>query len=274
MELIALILYLWMNLGINESSERDICARVSNISTLSRLHEQAIDGCAKAQYYLGTKYSSAYDDTPHRPMEGEKWLRMAIDNGNTDAMKSLSVMLLHGHHHHKINFEEGIELLEKAMSLGDDSATHSLATINLNGKYGLPVDYEKAIKLFHLYGYELDETLYYIAQSLFIDNKYRESKIWMERASLQGNKKAQEKMSNFDALVTQRKKTYATEQNNTGDLFDIVLGLIAVGVALDAFSGDSSDWRDDQRQRALDAESDRIRKQNANTQAIGWALVK
>lgn len=119
------------------------------------------------------------------PVEGERLLRLAIDDGNAFAMYCLAYEILNGNVRSTVS--EAEELFVRASNLGEDRAMVELGKRYRDGDKGLAKNHSKALYYFHL------ASEYKNSEGIKLYKQYQEqsSTRWIRFAADQGNVEAQ-----------------------------------------------------------------------------------
>ncbi|WP_044642677.1 tetratricopeptide repeat protein [Risungbinella massiliensis] len=119
------------------------------------------------------------------PVEGERLLRLSIEQGNAYGMYCLAYEILNGRV--RSNVSEAEELLVRAANLGEDRAMVELGKRYRDGDKGLAQNHSKALYYFHL----ASEYKNSDGMNLYKQFQERASTRWIRIAADQGNVEAQ-----------------------------------------------------------------------------------
>lgn len=111
-------------------------------STLEKYQTQADAGDVESQFILGNEYYLGSPEIPQNKDLGIKYLTLAADNGNIDALFTLGVI-----YDKEKQYEKAISYYELAVKANDLRAQDNLAIMYHNGK-GVEVDLKKAEELY------------------------------------------------------------------------------------------------------------------------------
>ena len=113
---------------------------------IDEIIEKANNGDAEAQYQLSRSYFDGRS-VERNPTMGIKWLKLAAEQGNEDAIFDLGIKYIWGSKICDKNIPEGLRLLKSAVDRGNKKAMNSLANLYCTGRvYGIDVDYAEAFK--------------------------------------------------------------------------------------------------------------------------------
>lgn len=146
----------------------------------NRLVRLAEAGHMDAQYSLGQAYKNGSEFVRKDPGMAIKWLKMAVDNGDTKSCVTLGDM------HHSGNdipqsFTEAKKWYERAPN--NAIAQNGLAHILRDGK-GVPRDRERAMELFRKSAeQDLPSSLYVCGEELVLQGRIAEAKMQYEKGA-------------------------------------------------------------------------------------------
>lgn len=232
-------------------------------------------GFGEAQAELGYRYLQGWRVEADRS-EAIRWYQLAIDQGNPTAHYRVGELYYYENYGFPKDHQKAVEFYKVAAEGGHSNAQEKLSRMYLGGEGGLPKDYELALNWMQRSGHTLDEAMYRLAWAFFGDDDYVSAKKWMAAAAAQGSERARDDIERLDRRIRKRTTAQqrAAERASEVTPFGIIMGLIAFGIALDAMSPDQSNWSDDQRQRAYEAEQRRLQNQINTDLAIGWSAIR
>jgi uncharacterized protein len=156
---------------------------------------KAQGGDAQAQMKLGTMYLQGQGVTQDF-REAVKWLRLAADRGNTEAMGFLGAIFHDGGKGVAQDYREATKWYRLAADRGDTEAISSLGDIFYDGGKGVAQDYREATKWYRLAAdkgnTEAQLRLGYMSYNgQRVTQDYKEALKWYRLAADQGNADAQ-----------------------------------------------------------------------------------
>jgi TPR repeat protein len=244
------------------------------------------NGLADAQYKLAQIHLYSFYGRPSDPdraeAEGLRWLRAALDQGYPPAYHELGKFHRYGSHGYPKDSKKTVEYFLYAAERGHYFAQNDLSTIyiyGIDGVFGSDKshrDIVEGLRWAGIAGDEMWKAFYRVATVHIDDNNLREARYWAKKVGDEGNDSgARNLLKQIQDLEIKNKAASKPKI----DAFDIILGLIAFGAALDSIAPDRSGWSDDQRTRAeisrrqYEAEQERLRNEIARDQEAAWGAI-
>uniref|UniRef100_UPI003B521F9B tetratricopeptide repeat protein n=1 Tax=Roseovarius indicus TaxID=540747 RepID=UPI003B521F9B len=250
-------------------------AEKSDAKAVEWLTRAAESGLPDAQNDLGYRHINGWRIPKPIRAEGIKWYQAAIDQGHREALYSVAQLYDYGNRGFPQKRSDAVFLYRMAAKQGHEPSLMRLAYMYADGIAPLDQNFERALALMQEAGESFGRALYRVSFTFFNSGDYETAKLWMQRAAEQGSSEARVFLSKFDAKVQDRERAknreYSPIVSKTSG-YDLLLGLIKFGVALNSIAPDQSNWSEEQRQRAYAAEQERLTRMNNNTIDVGWAM--